>query len=450
MILFFLCLVLSIFYCSSELQIDSRFTLEAPYYNQFQWKVDGSAMFTEDHIQLTPNSNSQTGQLWSREQFEGDFEVHVRFVVGSPKSHGADGFAFWFTEKQGTDGILFGNVNKFNGLGVIFDTFDKSRWFQVKQFPAIYAIHGSGHQEFENNGDEGARNILWKKALGFHSYDFRDTNENIHQSRAVNAVIRYVNGVLLVDIDQNRHSVGDAEDDNNHDWLRLFEVPIELPKRGYFGFTAATGGVSDHHLIQRIITFKLVGENIPDREAKKYIGKDSSHLTNDVEKEKHEIVEKIDSDDNGVHKIFNEISLSSEQLNNHLHLQYEEFKEHLQKVNARAFASIAELTKNLDIMYLQLHLSTSNADGVKTKLPETAQLVSTLTDKVNKMFDVLLRISTKVDKTNQVHSEVTAQLESKAVGHSITFWVFFAFYQILFLIMLVFWRLKKSDKMRRL
>jgi mannose-binding lectin 2 len=448
MILFLLCLFLSIVFCS-ELQIDTRFTLEAPFYNQFQWKVDGSAMFTEDHIQLTPDVNSQTGQLWSREQFEGDFEVNIQFVVGSPKSHGADGFAFWFTEKQGTDGILFGNVNKFNGLGVIFDSFDKSRWFQVKQFPAIYAIHGSGHQEFENNGDEGARNILWKKALGFQSYDFRDTNENIHQARSVYAVVRYVNGVLLVDVDRNRHSP-DGIVENNRDWLRLFEVPIELPKRGYFGFTAATGGVSDHHLIQRIVTFRLVGENIPDREAKKYIGTDSNHLNDNVEKEKHEVVEKIDSGEQGVEQIFNEISLSSEQLNNHLHLQFDEFKEHIQKVNARAFASIAELRKNLDIMYLQLHLSASHSDEVKNKLPETAQLVSTLTEKVNGMFDVLLRISTKVGQTNEVHKEVAAQLESKATGHSITFWVFFAFYQTLFLIMLVFWRLKKSDKMRRL
>ena len=42
-------------------------------------------------------------------------------------------------------------------------------------------------------------------------------------------------------------------------------------------------------------------------------------------------------------QIFDEISLSSEQLNNHLHLQFDELKEHIQKVRGRSVASINEL-----------------------------------------------------------------------------------------------------------
>lgn len=65
--MFLLLLLFSSTLLAAELVIDERFSLHPPYYNQFQWKVDGSAMFTEEYVQLTPNSNSRTGQLWSRE-----------------------------------------------------------------------------------------------------------------------------------------------------------------------------------------------------------------------------------------------------------------------------------------------------------------------------------------------------------------------------------------------
>ena len=45
----------------------------------------------------------------------------------------SSGQAFWFTKERGTSGPMFGNVENFNGLGIVLDSFDNNG--QVR-FPA--------------------------------------------------------------------------------------------------------------------------------------------------------------------------------------------------------------------------------------------------------------------------------------------------------------------------
>lgn len=49
-------------------------------------------------------------------------------VVGKPSGSdsvlGADGLAFWVTREPGSIGPVFGNIDRWDGLAIIFDTWD--------------------------------------------------------------------------------------------------------------------------------------------------------------------------------------------------------------------------------------------------------------------------------------------------------------------------------------
>jgi hypothetical protein len=119
--------------------------------------------------------------------------------------------------------------------------------------------------------------------------------------------------VLSVDVDQNYDSpdVGSAEaQDHTYNWARLFEVPVELPQVGYFGLTAATGAVSDHHIVKQFLVYKYTDSSrsvvtrrdasdleVQPQQNKKFIGSDTTHLTHTDDRQE---VEKVPPDTTGV------------------------------------------------------------------------------------------------------------------------------------------------------
>src|SRR3954451_4458254 len=70
------------------------------------------------------------------EKIEVEFKIH-----GNGNLHG-DGMAMWLTKQRASPGPVFGSVDRFDGLGIFFDTYKNNRPGTV--FPYVMAMVGDG------------------------------------------------------------------------------------------------------------------------------------------------------------------------------------------------------------------------------------------------------------------------------------------------------------------
>ncbi|KAF9163530.1 hypothetical protein BGX21_000186 [Mortierella sp. AD011] len=186
-----------------------------------------SIVNTNKHIRLTQDEPSQSGWLWSRLPLSApNYQIEFEFSVGG-KGTGlyGDGFAVWLTKERGEVGPVFGNRDKFEGLGIFFDTYANSR--QSHSFPYVMAMLGDGKTSYDNDHD-GLGN-----RIGSCESDFRGRNIPTKGRLTYDSVERTVNLKLQV-----------KEWDQWDDCFTLYD--IKLPS-AYLGFTAHTGEVHDSH-----------------------------------------------------------------------------------------------------------------------------------------------------------------------------------------------------------
>ena len=90
------------------------------------WRASGSTMVNSNFARLTPDQQSKTGALWSREMLDvPSFSSTLKFrISGKGKDLYGDGIAVWIVQ-QGyfIEGDLHGFQEDFIGVGIIFDTF---------------------------------------------------------------------------------------------------------------------------------------------------------------------------------------------------------------------------------------------------------------------------------------------------------------------------------------
>ncbi|KAF9902230.1 hypothetical protein EC991_005176 [Linnemannia zychae] len=214
---------------------------------------------TNKHIRLTSDMPSQTGYLWSRLPLtSASFQVEFEFrVEGKGDGLYGDGFAVWLTRERAEMGPVFGNKDKFEGLGIFFDTYANSR--QSHSFPYVMAMMGDGQTSYDSAND-GLSNRL----AGCES-DFRGklvpTKGRItyhRESQTLNFKLQTV-----------------AWDE----WDECFTLhDVKLPTIAYLGFTSVTGEVHDNHDIISVTTntltgkldspFKLINNNTPPPQKK--------------------------------------------------------------------------------------------------------------------------------------------------------------------------------------
>lgn len=60
--------------------------------------------------------------------------------------------ALWVTKQRATPGPVFGSVDKFEGLGIFFDTYKNNRPGVI--FPYVMAMIGDGQTSY-NKGNDG-------------------------------------------------------------------------------------------------------------------------------------------------------------------------------------------------------------------------------------------------------------------------------------------------------
>lgn len=148
---------------------------------------------------------------------------------------GADGMAIWYTQDKGTQGRVFGASDGWNGLMIMLDSFDNN---SKQDNPLVAVIKNDGTQSFDHQND-GEHQILGSCR--------RDYRNKVYPVK-LKIIYRNRNLVLLYD-----QGLTDFED---------YEVcakisDIDLPSNGYFGVSAATGGLADDHDVLKFLTYSL-------------------------------------------------------------------------------------------------------------------------------------------------------------------------------------------------
>ncbi|CCV00577.1 unnamed protein product [Malassezia sympodialis ATCC 42132] len=222
---------------------DREHSLFSPYVdstlqNKF-WDYGGDAIVdTNRYVILTQDRHNESGWLWSRLPIDmSDFEITVEFTVkGQSVSTGGDGFAMWLTKERMQGGPIFGNRNRWNGLGIIFDTFPNAphRGF----FPQISVVKNNGQLDY-NLGKDG------------EDQDIAHCNMQLRRTPTDTRLrFTYIKDVYM-ELALQTHEW--------NKWASCFRIsPYEFTGQPYLGFSASTGDVSDLHAIGSVWTNKLV------------------------------------------------------------------------------------------------------------------------------------------------------------------------------------------------
>ncbi|EJT96948.1 hypothetical protein DACRYDRAFT_25388 [Dacryopinax primogenitus] len=207
-------------------------SLYAPYVDQdlqnrwFDFGAD-AIVNTNKHIRLTQDRPHQMGWLWSRLPLSSDnFELEIAFSVDGQHAHlFGDGMAIWLTSTRAQPGPVFGSIDKFEGLGIIIDTFPNAK--HPYSFPRIIGALGDGTKSYDLSND-GAGNEDGACSAAVRGAEI-----------ATKLRITYIkNDYLKVTLHYKSWD----------EWAPCFTIPnVVLPPRPYLGFSALTGDVSDAH-----------------------------------------------------------------------------------------------------------------------------------------------------------------------------------------------------------
>eukprot|EP01127_Copromyxa_protea_P006189 TRINITY_DN15_c0_g2_i2.p1 TRINITY_DN15_c0_g2~~TRINITY_DN15_c0_g2_i2.p1 ORF type:complete len:388 (+),score=59.75 TRINITY_DN15_c0_g2_i2:23-1186(+) len=212
------------------------------------WDTNGGTVVKDNFIQLTPNEGGVQGSLWNAKlNTLQDWEVVMGFVIGKPTNLvGADGMALWYTKTQGASGPVFGSEDNWQGMGLFFDSFDNDG---DGQNPSVYMILNDGSLSFPH-GQDGNPYIKARC-----TFNYRTSNYDGQYAAPTYVKVRYEAGVLSVSYDRN------TVDSKGSEWSPCFSLPVELPRQGYFGLSAATGGITDYHDVISFQTYKITPQN---------------------------------------------------------------------------------------------------------------------------------------------------------------------------------------------
>lgn len=200
---------------------------------------------SDSFIRLTGDRAGEAGWLFSKLpampenfQIELDFELH-----GQGTTLYGDGLALWIVTHKGESGPVFGSSDRFQGLGIFFDTYKNNR--PGKTFPYVVAMMGDGNTPYDGANDGLANEIAGCSARGLHSP--RDISH---------ARLTYVKDKFLsLDLDYK------TKNEDSRNWVNCFSLGPEkatLPSSALFlGFSARTGQLTENHDIHRVQVFSL-------------------------------------------------------------------------------------------------------------------------------------------------------------------------------------------------
>ncbi|KIW16128.1 hypothetical protein PV08_06179 [Exophiala spinifera] len=196
----------------------------------------------DQYIRLASDVPSQSGWLFSRIPLTAtNWEVEFEFSIqGKGHLHG-DGFALWITKERGQPGPVFGHADRFEGLGIFFDTYKNNRPGVV--FPYVMAMLGDGQTTYDSANDGKANEIGGCSARGLRGASIPTKAKLTYfQDKSLSLQLQYK-----------------ATDS----WIDCFSLeptpnmPLKLPNTAYLGFSAHTGELTDNFDIISVETRNL-------------------------------------------------------------------------------------------------------------------------------------------------------------------------------------------------
>ncbi|KAL3921872.1 MAG: hypothetical protein SGPRY_004754, partial [Prymnesium sp.] len=201
------------------------------------WQYGGalrSASLINDYLMLTPPSPNALGWIWSSrpvslKAWEADLEFHI----GGSNDRGAGGgLAFWFTSEQGRAGPIYGQGERYNGLGIFFDTFESGLAGDAPE-PFVVAMMNYGESLVQSKDPD-----YYKNQVGVCFAGYRNLN---HSARA--RIIKTHDRLQVwLDLDHSGHFQNCIQTD-------VGDPRLKMPETGYFGITASTGLHGDAHVV---------------------------------------------------------------------------------------------------------------------------------------------------------------------------------------------------------
>lgn len=202
------------------------------------WDYGGTTVVRADqYIRLTGQHPSESGWIFTRVPLTAtNWQVELEFKIHGSGSLFGDGMAMWVTKERAEQGSVFGMKDRFEGLGIFFDTYKNNRPGVV--FPYVMAMVGDGQTPYDQANDGKANELAGCSARGLRNADF-----------PTKAKITYF---------QDKSLTLDLIYKKEDEWTRCFEVPnIKLPSVTYLGFSSETGELSDNHDILKVDTKNL-------------------------------------------------------------------------------------------------------------------------------------------------------------------------------------------------
>jgi lectin, mannose-binding 2 len=237
-------------------------SLSAPYLDSDMssrwWDFGGDTLIRADkYVRLAADQPSQSGWIFSRIPLTANnWEIEMEFsIAGKGNLHG-DGFAMWITKERAQPGDVFGHVDRFEGLGIFFDTYKNNRPGVV--FPYVMAMMGDGKTQYDRAND-GKANEMGGCSVG--QEDARMSTTNNPQARGLRGSAVPTKARLTY-VKEESLSM-ELQYKTEGTWTKCFDIkatdaqPLKLPNQAYLGFSAHTGELSDNFDIIDVQTKNL-------------------------------------------------------------------------------------------------------------------------------------------------------------------------------------------------
>jgi len=145
----------------------------------------------------------------------------------------------WVTSDRMIQGPIYGGKDKFNGLGIFFDTYSNSQHDYT--FPIITATIGDGKTPYDyaHDGDSNS--------LGRCEAYYRN------KSKPSKACITYIKDSFI----NVKLQLQDGE------WVDCFTISnTTIPTTAYLGFSAMTGEITDNHDLYKVQVITMSAEKL--------------------------------------------------------------------------------------------------------------------------------------------------------------------------------------------
>ncbi|KAM4676750.1 protein ERGIC-53-like [Discoglossus pictus] len=221
------------------------------------WEHYGDAIPGPDEVRLAPSLKNHRGSIWTNQSASfPHWEVEMSIRISGHGRVGAEGLAVWYTREPGRSGTVYGSADLWDGLGIIFDTYDNDL---KGNNPAILVVGNNGKLNYDHSRDGSSQ------ALGSCMQNFRNTR------RPFRVKISYFKKTLRVST-----YVGLIPGDDVYELCAEVNNMV-IPSSGYFGVSAATGVLADDHDVMSFMTYSLSetweeaqGSQISDSEKEKF------------------------------------------------------------------------------------------------------------------------------------------------------------------------------------